>query len=429
MLLIPPFVQNALIRLRDCGIEAYAVGGCVRDALLGTQPTDYDIAAAAPPERIIDCFKDMKLYTNGIKHGTVTVCDNGGRKIQITSYRRDGTYSDGRRPDCVSFVTRLSDDLRRRDFTINAMAYNDDGLVDLFGGQRDLDAGIIRCVGNARDRFSEDSLRILRALRFAARLGFDIEPESARAMRQRAPLLENISAQRIFGELCGIVTAPHARSVLLEYADIIGVILPEIKPCIGYDFSRDGYSGDLYSYIIDVTINTPPQLIVRLAALFHAAGIPMLSEHSRTEIACAALTRLCAGGKITEGTAVLLRELNINIEPTTLNARRLVARYGYTVCERLTALKSAICLSLSASHDADDVMRLARIIDGLRINGVCLSADCLEINGDVLIALGFEPGKRLRAVLDRLLELVVDGELENDADALRQAAARMLIEE
>ena len=233
MIVIPEQVQDILRRLERAGYEAWCVGGAVRDALLGRAPGDWDVTASAPPEAVLDLFSPNALPT-GLQHGTVTV--GGGRGVEVTTFRRDGTYLDNRHPDHVEFTSSLTEDLARRDFTVNAIAVNLRGeLADPFDGQQDLAAQVLRAVGEPERRFQEDALRILRGLRFASKLGFAIEPETAEAIHRCAPLLRNIAPERIQAEMTGILCGKHAAEVLLDYPDVLGVFMPEILPCVGFD--------------------------------------------------------------------------------------------------------------------------------------------------------------------------------------------------
>ena len=232
---LPIYVQTALQKLNTAGHKAYIVGGCVRDSLIGRTPNDWDITTDALPEQIIAIFANDRVIPTGIQHGTVTVLLDG-QPLEITTYRIDGKYSDNRRPDSVSFTQSLQEDLLRRDFTINAMAYHPKiGIVDCYSGLADLSSQRLVCVGDPEKRFAEDALRILRALRFSAQFGFSIEKMTAKAIHRLAPLLRGISAERIQAELSKMLCGEHVRSVMLNYSDVLSVILPEITPMIGLE--------------------------------------------------------------------------------------------------------------------------------------------------------------------------------------------------
>lgn len=233
---ICPGAADILRRLRAAGYDAYLVGGCVRDSLLGREPHDWDVATSATPEEMKRVFAGSAVYDTGVKHGTLTVVAGDGQPYEVTTFRTEGRYSDGRRPDSVAFVRDLREDVSRRDFTVNAMAYSEEtGLVDYFGGSEDLGRRLIRCVGNADERFNEDALRILRALRFASAYGFSIEAETAAAIHRNARLLDRIAQERIREELCRLLLGDGVLAVLLAYSDVMAVIIPELRPCIGFE--------------------------------------------------------------------------------------------------------------------------------------------------------------------------------------------------
>ncbi|MCD8144721.1 MAG: HD domain-containing protein [Oscillospiraceae bacterium] len=271
---LPPATQTILHRLHSAGHEAYAVGGCVRDALRGGTPHDWDICTSASPAEIHRCFPDLRTVDTGAAHGTVTVILEGA-PYEVTTFRRDGHYADHRRPDEVQFVRSLEEDLARRDFTINAMAVGSDGVIrDFHGGQTDLAQGIIRCVGNPVARFQEDALRILRALRFAAVLDFTLEPATAQAACEQKALLQFVSAERIYAELNRLLVGPGAARVLRDYTEIIGVVLPEILPCVGFQQHNPCHYEDVWSHTLTAFAQSQPDRLVRWALLLHDLGKP-----------------------------------------------------------------------------------------------------------------------------------------------------------
>ena len=271
---LPAQVNTALARLHDAGYEAYIVGGCVRDRIMGREPKDYDITTSALPEQTAAVFAGERIIETGMKHGTVTVLLDG-EPLEITTFRIDGTYSDSRHPDAVTFTPSLREDLARRDFTMNAMAYSSEtGLVDPFGGQADIAAKYIRCVGDPDLRFREDALRILRALRFSSVLGFPIEPETDGAARYLCLLLKKISAERVFSELKQLLCGPDVRRVLLDYAGVLGAVLPEILPMQGFDQRNPHHCYDILEHTAAAVEAMPPEPALRLAALLHDVGKP-----------------------------------------------------------------------------------------------------------------------------------------------------------
>ena len=380
----PEQVEYVLSRLREAGFAAYAVGGCVRDRLRGVEPKDYDVATAAVPERVEAIFTDTRVIPTGAKHGTVTVFCTG-LPVEVTTFRVDGTYSDGRRPDAVAFTPSLTEDLARRDFTINAMACGADGvLVDPFGGRADLEAGVIRCVGDPDTRFREDALRILRALRFSSVLGFHIEAETAAALRRCKALLEKVSAERVAGELQKLLCGGDVRRVLTEYADVLGVALPELSFTAAAAVER-----------------TPPEPVLRWAALFHGSGKPFLLD--------AALRRLRLDNATRERIVLLAEWHDRLIEPSERAVKRALRRLGPEAFAQLIALKRA------DDPACDGLERLAvEILE----KGACFSLEDLAVRGGDLIAAGMAPGPALGEALDTLLNAVIDGALPNERDAL-----------
>ena len=272
MFTLPEEVQAILGRLESAGYEAWCVGGAVRDALLGLEPGDWDVTTSAPPETVLSLFAPRALPT-GLQHGTVTV--GGGHGVEVTTFRRDGDYLDNRHPDHVEFTSSLTEDLARRDFTINAIAANLQGeLSDPFGGRGDLTTQVIRAVGDPEKRFREDALRILRGLRFASRLGFAIASDTAAAIHQCAPLLQNIAPERIQVELTGILCGGHVLEILLEYPDVLGVFMPEILPCVGFDQHSVYHCYDVWSHTAYAVSAVKPVPVLRYAMLFHDIGKP-----------------------------------------------------------------------------------------------------------------------------------------------------------
>ena len=271
---IPSYARTALDRLTAAGHEAWLVGGCVRDLLLGRTPGDYDITTAALPEETEGVFAGEQLIETGLRHGTVTVVLEGC-PLEITTYRVDGTYADARHPDQVTFTRSLREDAARRDFTVNAMAYHPDrGLWDGFGGRADLEKGLLRCVGDPETRFREDALRILRAVRFASVLGFTLEPATAEAARRTAPLLGQIAPERLSAELTKLLCGPGAGTVLGEYPDILGALIPELGPMVGFDQRNLHHCHDLLTHTAAAVDNIPPDPALRLAMLLHDVGKP-----------------------------------------------------------------------------------------------------------------------------------------------------------
>ena len=432
---IPSYAVSALDRLTDAGHEAWLVGGCVRDFLLGREPGDYDIATAALPEETEAAFAGEHIIETGLKHGTVTVVLEG-HPLEITTFRVDGGYSDARHPDRVTFTRSLREDAARRDFTVNAMAYHPRrGLWDGFGGQEDLKNKIIRCVGDPETRFREDGLRILRALRFASVLDFAIEPETERTARETAPLLGRIAAERLSAELDKLLCGPGAGRILTACPDVLGVFLPELLPMVGFDQRNDHHCYDLLTHTAAAVDGVPPDLTLRLAMLLHDAGKPetfSLGEdgqghfygHAGRSAAMAEdiLRRLRFPNRVRERVTTLVRYHDHPLEPDPKQIRRWLNRLGEADFFALLAVRRADTLALApANHSRvetlDEIDALARSI---LAEAPCLTLRDLAVDGRDLMALGYAGpalGRALRSLLDRVLE----GSLPNAREDLLAA--------
>lgn len=386
--------------LHRAGYAAYVVGGCVRDSLLGLTPHDWDLCTSALPQQGMELFGEEKCIPTGLQHGTVTVKQGGGL-YEITTFRTEGTYTDGRHPDEVHFVPDVREDLARRDFTINAMAYNaKEGLVDPFGGQADLQSGILRAVGVPHQRFTEDALRILRLYRFAARFGFSIDPPTAQAAQELCAHLDCVSVERIEEELAKLLSAPAPAAYLDE--KILGVVLPELSP----------EALAAAKPVVDVCPAGEQALPVRLAALLLSLG----EDGTRRT-----LRRLRCSNACIEETAVLVREVVSGV-PVSLNiyARRLLGRYNLCTVQRLAALGTA----LQPEHAAD-FAALSELAERLDADGVCCRVSQLAVNGRDLMAAGVPAGPGIRKVLEALLDGVIREEYSNERQALLTAVQQL----
>lgn len=374
-IMLPNYIDEVLRALATHGHEAFCVGGCVRDSLLGIPPNDWDVCTNATPGEIEACFSGCKLALSGIKHGTVGVVTSGGL-VEITTYRADGAYTDHRRPDCVRYSDSLAEDLSRRDFTINAMAYAPGrGLVDPHGGQSDLASGLIRCVGNPGARFAEDALRILRALRFASRLGFSIDEETARALLAHRDALRFIAPERVLAELSGMVFS----SVDPRFLPVLQSVLPELVS-------------------IDVPAGLPKDPAVQFAALLRGlAPAPILS-------------RLRASNALRDRATLLVSLAGEPVASDEVGVRRLLRRVGPNAAAQLYAL--------TCNRAAQKT--LAAVLQ----RGDCYTLAALNIDGAALLALGLK-GKAVGGALNALLDQVIDGALPNDPPALLHAAAKL----
>lgn len=398
---LDPGAAALLTRLHAAGHAAYAVGGCVRDSLLGQTPHDWDLCTSATPEQVLELFEKAHCIPTGLQHGTVTV-KHGGELYEITTFRTEGAYSDGRHPDHVAFVPDVKEDLARRDFTINAMAYNaEEGLIDPFGGQNDLAAGIVRAVGEPQRRFEEDALRILRLYRFAARFGFAIDPATGQAARALCRHLDCVSEERIAEELSRLLAAP-APGAYLE-AEVLAVIFPELDAAELPESRR----------ILDALEPGMEHVPVRLAALL----CPLGEAGAR-----AALKRLKCSNTLTGTVATLVREAAAGMPGAalTLTARRFLSRYDLATITDLTALCSA-----QHPEQAEAFAALQQEAARLVETNACCRINQLAVNGRDLMDAGIRPGPGLRRVLDALLEQVLTGQLPNEKAALLAAAAQV----
>ncbi len=430
---LPKYVTNALHRLEQAGFEACIVGGCVRDRLMGRTPADYDITTSALPEQTAVVFSGERLIKTGMKHGTVTVL-LGGEPLEITTYRVDGSYSDARHPDCVRFTPSLREDLARRDFTMNAIAYSEcGGFFDPFGGQKDIVDGLIRCVGAPETRFREDALRILRALRFSAVLGFRIEDATADAARACAPLLSRISAERVAVELQKLLCGKNAREILLSYTDILGVVLPELLPMRGFSQHNEHHDRDVLDHCVTAMENVPAEPVLRFAALLHDAGKPDCFSvdaqgvghfygHAKRSaaLADAAAERLRLDRASRERIVTLVRCHDQPVEPEPRLVRRALNRLTPEMFFQLLLLKRADNLAQAPQYRFRQAGydRLQALAEEVIAQGQCFSLHDLAVNGGDLLALGMQPGKAVGSALKLLLDAVIDGRVPNEKDAL-----------
>lgn len=431
---LPPQVLDALDRLHQAGYEAWIVGGCVRDLLLGRVPTDYDITTSALPPQTKEVFRDRRVVETGIRHGTVTLLE-GGMPLEITTYRVDGTYSDARHPDGVTFTTSLREDAARRDFTVNAMAYAPGlGLRDDFGGQEDLARRLIRAVGDPDRRFQEDALRVLRAIRFASVLDFALEEETAAAARRQAAGLQKVSAERVFQELSKLLCGPKAGQVLLAYPDILGQVIPELLPMVGFDHRNCHHCYDVYTHTAVAVDHVPPQLPLRLAMLLHDIGKPdtfSLGEdgqghfygHPRrsVELAEGVLLRLRAPKKLREQVLTLVRYHDAQIEEDPARLRRWLHKLGPEGFFALLAIQRGDAAGQAPAYCTriERADRLESQARALLAQTPCLTLADLAVNGHDLLQLGYR-GPALGRALQRLLEEVLAGRLANEKAALLQ---------
>ena len=435
VLSLPDHVQPLIYRLETAGFPTYAVGGCVRDMLLGLIPHDYDLCTAALPEQTEAVFCDHALVLAGKKHGTVGVVTPKG-VVEITTFRTEGGYRDNRHPDWVRFAPDIREDLARRDFTVNAMAWSPArGFADPFGGREALSAGILQAVGDPDTRFREDSLRILRGVRFAVRYGLKAEDSTLRAMEDLAPLMENLARERVFEELCKLLPLVSAED-LLTFAPVLAAAVPELAPMIGFDQHSPHHAYDLFAHTAHVVESVPRELSLRWAALLHDVGkVPTFTRdengrghfygHAKesARMADAILHRLKAPTALREETVSLIDLHMTPMPPEKKVLRRWLSRLGAPQLGRLLCLQEADMRSKGtvAPGELEQFAVLRGLIRQIGEEDACLSLKDLAVNGRDLLALGLE-GRAVGRCLNRLLDLVLDEAVPNERAALLAAA-------
>ena len=430
---IPVYVKDVMDKLLSGGFDCYIVGGCVRDTLMGNAPKDYDVCTNALPENCMEIFRGDERFSTvptGIKHGTVTVVSEK-KPVEVTTFRSDGEYKDHRRPEKVAFGCSLEEDLKRRDFTINAMCYNEkSGFVDLYGGRADIKNKIIRCVGNPRKRFDEDALRILRGLRFASVLGFEIEEETAKAMEEYSHLLKEISAERIFAELKKLLVGKNAGKILLEYREIFSVFIPELAKTFDFPQRCPHHCYDVYTHICKSVDNVPPKDYLRLTMLFHDIEKPKMAKtdekgvmhfkmHPQESAVTAfnILKRLkCDNKTLEKVTALIACHDNRYENSRNSTLKRFIGKYGDAFFEDYMHVRKADTL---AQSDYKREEKLAAL-DMLRERGEkiiaqneCLNLKSLAVTGNDLIAEGYS-GKKIGQGLKAGLDAVIEGKIPNE---------------
>lgn len=435
-ILIPFDVQKILSLLQSNGYDGYVVGGCVRDSILGLKPNDWDICTDCVPEKMLDIFSSFKVIPTGLKHGTITVVINN-ENYEITTYRVDGKYTNGRHPTEVMFTDELKEDLQRRDFVINAMAYNDKvGLVDHYGGLQDILNKRIMCVGNPFERFTEDYLRMLRGVRFATQLGYNIELTTFNAIKELSRNIVNISAERTREELNKILLSdvPSNGLKLLNNTGLLKYIIPELERCVGFNQYNPYHKKNVFDHILDVVDNTDNDLILRLAALFHDIGKPYTFSLDKNgvghfyghdiksaEITKKIMKRLRYDNDSIEQTVVLVREhmlKNNNLSDKSL--KKLINRVGKNNIDRLFKLQIADIGNVIENDNLNikNILLIKRRIDKILNEKQPLSVKDLEINGYDLMELGISEGKKIGIILKNLLNLVLEDSENNKKELL-----------
>ncbi len=438
MIQLPSTVAEVLTRLEQAGFEGWVVGGCVRDCLLGRTPHDWDITTNALPEQVAAVFADTTVIPTGAAHGTVTVLLHG-EPIEITTYRVDGNYRDHRRPDSVRFVTDITEDLRRRDFTVNAIAWHPTrGLYDPFGGAEDARCGILRCVGNAQERFTEDALRVLRALRFAATYGFTMEQTTSAALHRCAPLLTAVAAERIQAEINRLLTGESAGCVLHTFFAVLYPILPELRALEGFDQHSPYHHRDVLRHTLDAVNASSPELVVRLALLLHDIGKPRcytIDENGHghfyghaaesERIACDILHRLKYDRRTCEAVCMLIKYHDTPIADTDTAVRRCLNRWGEEQFLQLLAVQEGDTRAHAAAVQEERLATISKLrerVSRIVAEGQCVSLKTLAVGGDDLLRAGVPSGRAVGRLLNWMLAEVLSERLPNDRDILLSAA-------
>ena len=438
---LPSAVLAVMNALEEAGYSAYVVGGCVRDALRGVAPHDFDVTTSARPEEMMKAFSAFRVIPTGIEHGTLTVLSDG-IPVEVTAYRVDGAYKDGRHPLSVTFTNDLRKDAARRDFTVNAMAWSPTrGLQDFFGGQEDLKAGIIRTVGNPKARFTEDALRILRALRFASVLGYTIDIGTKQAAFDLRETLSKISAERIREEFIKLLCGKDAVKILREYFPVICVFLPALSPMKGFAQNTPWHNSNVWEHTLRVLDAIPPMPPLRLAALFHDAGKPSVySEdekgvghfygHGKASVSIAeeALTALKTDNKLKNHVLTLVEYHDRKPENSDKAIRRLLAKLGEEAFFDLLELWRADCIGQApmAQERLPLITHIRKRAEEICKESPCLTLRDLAIDGIALAEIGYARGPRMGDCLKTLLSLVIDGELENNPAVLTAYAKKQL---
>ena len=431
---IPENAAVILKGLSEAGYEAYVVGGCVRDSLLGKTPHDYDVCTNCTPDKMLEVFANFRTIETGLKHGTLTVLIEG-EPVEITCYRSDGEYIGHRKPAQVTFESSLEEDLKRRDFTVNAMAYSpNDGLIDLYGGQSDLSKGIIRCVGEPEKRFDEDALRILRGLRFSSCLGFAIEEKTAKAILAQRELLKSISAERITAELKRLLCGKDVRRILLDYREVIGVFIPELRESFDFKQNNPHHFLDVYGHICLSVENVRPQWLMRLTMLLHDIGKPRMHTVDENGIshfkkhqfegaymAEKILKRLRIDNASAKYIYELIWEHDNRIAATKKSVRRFMALHDYDFIMDYLEVRRADTYAQSDYKRQEKLLeldRIARFAMEIKEDNECVHICDLDIDGKDIIQMGFR-GKDIGIALELALNGVIDEKVENKKEELK----------
>ena len=432
----PEQVNSAIKLLENSGFEAYAVGGCVRDRLMGREPNDYDITTNALPSQTAEVFKEYRCLDIGIKHGTLTVLFDGF-PLEITTYRLDGKYLDNRHPESVSFSAELSDDLARRDFTVNTLCYSESkGLVDLFGGAEDIRNKVIRCVGDPDRRFSEDALRILRAIRFSCTLGFTVEEKTAESVLRNCELIDNIAIERVRDEFTKLICASSVTEVCEKFLPVIGRFIPEFVELYGCEQNTPYHIYDVFGHTLRAleAIESTPEM--RLAMFFHDIGKPECrktdefgTDHFKGHAAVSAekarniLKRMKYPNAVADFVCALIENHSLPCPKTKQQAKKFLSLYGEKLYEGFIKVRRADCAAKADPHSHDEKLENMKLfLKSIRENGECYSLKQLKVNGNDLMAVGVKNGPDLRRVLELLLNEVIFDRCPNEKNVLLKRA-------
>lgn len=439
---MPKDVKYIIGVLQDAGYEAYAVGGCVRDTILGREPNDWDITTSAKPLEIKELFRTT--IDTGIQHGTVTVLRNHVG-YEVTTYRIDGVYEDSRHPKEVTFTANLKEDLLRRDFTINAMAYNDtDGLVDEYDGLQDIKDGVIRCVGVAKERFTEDALRMMRAVRFSAQLGYSIDEETKSAIRELHPNLKNISAERINTELTKLLMSDHPDYIRDAYElGITSIVLPELDRCMPFDQHNKHHCYTVGEHILHTLTGVEADKVLRYTMLFHDLAKPICQTedengiyhfHGHNKVSAEMSQEIMKRLRFDNDTMYKVTKLVCNhdrdVDTTHKAVRWAMNDMGKELFPKLLLVKEADVSAQSDYHREEKLSilkELWRLYDEIIEKEECITLKDLKITGKDIIGLGMSPGPGIGKILQSLLEDVLDNPEKNDRDILIEEAKKLII--
>ena len=439
---LPDSVALIISTLKNNGFECFCVGGCVRDSLSERIVNDWDFTTNATPDEIEKCFCDYTTIDIGKKFGTICVVINH-ENFEITTYRTDGDYRDSRHPESVSFSKNLTDDLSRRDFTVNALAYNDDvGVVDEYNGLSDLEMGVIRCIGDADLRFKEDALRILRALRFASTYGYSIEQKTSESILRNKERLCDIAPERITKELCKLLCGEHVDFILRRYKDVFAVIIPQISSMFNFDQNTKHHNKDLWRHTVSAVKHTPADPVLRMTMLLHDIGKPLTvytdkkgASHfpNHPKLGCAMsktiLTDLRFPNDFISNVTLLIENHDNRLTPDTPTVKRTLRDLGEDNTRKLLSIQRADILAQSFYKRTEKLSVLDSVcaeFERIIKEKECYSLDTLAVNGKDIIHLGVSKGEKIGEILKVLLDNVIDGNIKNDKESLLLFANKLI---